>query len=287
MKILLAISLLAFSVSGFSQTEKSGDFHLDKEYTLHPTALVRLRSHDAKVFITGSARSTAHVKVDREVTTKGLVFGEEDFAVEVIEQNGNLTIREKTRKGTVSVMGYYNEEYTIKLELPEGASLEIEGDDGDYFVKNINGSIEVELDDADVELTACKGNRFKVKLDDGDLRMDQGRGTLELDADDADVNIKNAAFEKIVADIDDGDFIVATALSNTSDYFINAQDGFISLTILGGGGKFDIRHDDARVVTEGDFDQIERSEDHTRVALQNGTAKVSIHTDDARVRLIR
>ncbi len=287
MKILLAAGILFSSFSVMAQSEKSGDFHLDKEYKMGSTGVVRLNSSDAKVFITGSARETAHVKIDREVTTKGWTFGDEKFSVEVTENNGDLSIRERSGGTHVGIVGYYNEKYTVTIEIPLGASLVIHGDDGDYFIKEVNGSIELDLDDADVELSGCKGSNFKVRLDDGDLRMDTGKGTLELDADDADVKIKSAAFEKIMADIDDGDFVVETSLSENGDYYINAQDGLVSMTVLGGGGKFDIRHDDARVIAEGNFDTVEKSDDRTRLTLANGNANVRIHADDARVRLIK
>jgi hypothetical protein len=117
--------------------------------------------------------------------------------------------------------------------------------------------------------------------------MDTGKGSFELDADDADVKIENAAFDKIIADIDDGEFLVATSLNNKADYFINAQDGLVSLTVLGGGGSFDIRHDDSRVITEGNFNTIEKSENKTQLSLAGGNASISIHADDGRIRLIR
>ena len=260
---------------------------MDKEFKMESAGVIHLSSSDAKVFIIGSSRSTAHVKIDREVTTKGLIFGEEKFTVDVTEQNGGLLIKERSGSTHVGMVGYYNENYTMNIEVPTGASLVIRGDDGDYFIKAVNGSIELDLDDADVELAGCLGSNFKIRLDDGDLRMDTGKGTLEVDADDADIVIKSASFEKIMADIDDGDFVIETALSENGDYYIDAQDGLISFTVLGGGGKFDIRHDDARVIAEGKFDTVEKSEDRTRLTLANGNAKVNIHADDARVRLIR
>ncbi len=287
MKTLLATALILSSYSVFPQSDKLGDFHLDKEFIMESAGVIHLSASDAKVFIVGSSRKTAHVKIDREVTTKGWVFGEEKFSVGVTEQSGDLLIKEKSGSTHVGMVGYYNETYKISIEAPVGASLVIKGDDGDYFIKAINGSIELDLDDADVELAGCLGNNFKIRLDDGDLRMDTGRGTLEVDADDADIVIKSAAFEKIMADVDDGDFVIETSLSDTGDYYINGQDGLIAMTVLGGGGKFDIRHDDARVVAEGDFTTVEKSEDRTRLTLANGSAKVNIHSDDARVRLIK
>jgi len=287
MKSILTTTILLTGFAVSAQSSKIGDFNLDKEYKIDATGTIYLDASDAKVFITGSRRETAHVKIDREVTTKGMTFGEREFRVDVTEQSGNLTIREVSKGSTVGVVGYYNEKYTINIEAPEGTSLVIDGDDGDYFIKAINGSIELDLDDADIELTGCLGNSFKVKLDDGDLRMDAGRGTLDLDADDADVDIKNASFDKIMAQLDDGDFVVETAFAENGDYFIDAQDGLVSIKVLGGGGRFDIRHDDARVITEGAFNTVEKSEDRTRVTLANGNAKMEIRADDARVRLIK
>ena len=286
MKSILAITMLV-SVAATAQSSKEGDFHLDKEYTITATGTLELQASDAKVFIVGSPRATAHVKIDREVTTKGLFFGTDEFRVDVTERDGNLSIREHSHSSASGIVGYYNEKYTINLEVPEGVSLMIKGDDGDYFIKTVHGSISLDLDDADVELTECKGNQFNIKLDDGDLRMDRGRGLLEVDADDADIDIKNASFTTIHARVDDGDFIVETTLAENGNYTVYAQDGLVAMRILGGGGRFDIRHDDARVSTEGGFEIVDRSERRTQITTASGTARIDIRADDARIRLVR
>lgn len=288
MKAILTLLLFTSSLAIFAQSDKNTDFHLDKEYKFSNTGTLTLRCSDAKVFISGSGRSTAKVKIDREVETKGIVFGGHDeFNVEVEESNGNLDIHENKSYSASGIVGYYHEKYTININLPEGASLVVKGDDGDYRINNIDGAISVDLDDADIELTACSGNDFKFTLDDGDILMDEGKGALEIDADDADVKITNAAFTSIQADIDDGDLVIETSLADNGDYYINAQDGLIALTVTNGGGKFDIRHDDARVITEGKFQTIEESESRTRLTLPAGSAKVDIRADDARVKLVR
>ncbi|HCZ34466.1 MAG TPA: hypothetical protein DHV26_00900 [Cytophagales bacterium] len=287
MKQLFTIAAFIVAVSVSAQSTKDGEFHLDKEYKLNAKGILKLDASDAKVFITGSSRTTAHVKIDRVVTTKGIVFGDQEFRVDVNDEGGNLSIREYKRGSSVSMVGYHNEKYTITLEVPEGVSLVIDGDDGDYFIKSVHGSIKLDVDDADVQLTGCNGNSFDIKLDDGDLRMDGGRGSLEVNADDADIEIKNASFEKISAEMDDGDFVIETSLAENGSYFIRAQDGLIAMKILGGGGKFEIRHDDTSVNTSGGFEVTERSEDRTRVITANGNARVEIRADDARVRLSR
>ena len=140
---------------------------------------------------------------------------------------------------------------------------------------------------ADVELTQCSGTKFEFRMDDGDIRMDEGKGSLQITGDDSDVEIKNGNFTSLDAKIDDGDLILETSLADNGVYSIDAQDGLIFLVITKGGGKFDIRHDDGRVATEGDFSTLEKSDDMTKLSLANGNATVNIRADDARIRLIK
>ena len=285
MKSLLSVLALFVSISASAQS--NGEYHVDKDYAISPTGTLRLNTSDAKVQITGSSRKNAHVKIDRTVETKGMVFGRQEFSVDITESNGNLEIRERSNTVSVGVVGYHSEKYTIKIEIPEGASLLVKGDDGDYLVTNIDGAIALNLDDADVDLTRCSGDKFEFRIDDGDIKMDEGRGRLQIDGDDSDIEILNANFSFIDANVDDGDLVIETSLADDGYYSIDAQDGLISLTITKGGGKFDIRHDDARVSTTGNFETVEDSEDRTRLVLANGTAKVGIRADDARVRLAK
>jgi hypothetical protein len=287
MKSILSVFCLFLAVSAFAQTRNEGEYHVDKDYKINPNGTLRLNCSDAKVWITGTARSNAHVKIDRIVSTKGISFGHDEFSVDISEESGDLDIREHSNSVSVGMIGYHYEKYTINIELPQGASLQVKGDDGDYWVKNIDGSISMVLDDADVDLTQCSGNKFDFRIDDGDIRMDEGKGSLEIDGDDSDIEIKNGNFDFVEATLDDGDLIIETALTDKGDYRIRAQDGLVALTVTKGGGKFDIRHDDGRVTTEGDFSTEEDGENFTRVTAANGTARVDIRADDARVKLIK
>jgi hypothetical protein len=283
MQKIVLIALIVCS-NALAQNDPN-NFHLDKEFKINPTGVIKLFASDAKVQITGSSREKAHVKIDRQVTTKGWVFGSESFSIDVNEEDGNLTIREKPHSVS-GIIGFYSEKYTVVLELPSLASIAVHGDDGDYKVKNINGVISFDLDDADVELTDCGGSDFSFKMDDGDVTMNRGKGKLQLDGDDADVKITNGNFEMIVASIDDGSLLIETSLKDDGKYYIKGEDGLVSLTILGGGGKFDVRHDDGRIVAEGKFELIQDTENHKQFGLAQGTAKVEIRADDAKVQLV-
>ena len=278
--VLFAFLMLSFISVAFAQ---DGEFHLDKEYDMSKTGKVDISTTDAKVFITGSSRTKAHVKIDRVVTTKGW-NSDNDFKVEVTAEDGNLTIREYQSGANVSV-GYFHEDYKVEIAVPEGVSLEVRGDDGDYFVKNVNGSIRMSLDDADAELVGCHGSEFDFRFDDGDLRMDSGKGTLSVKADDADIEIYKANFTNITAEVDDGDFMVETSLDAKGNYDIHSKDGFINMKITAGGGNFDIRHDDATVTYNGNFKSLEETEERMRLSLHDGSAKVLLRADDATIKL--
>jgi hypothetical protein len=276
------LCVLALSAA---HAQSPGEFHLDKDYKIGKTGTLDLSASDANVYVTGSNRTTAHVKVDRVVTTKGWGTREETFDVTVEEENGDLKIREKQNSHYSGLFGYYNEDYKIEIEIPNGVSLVVRGDDGDYFIKNINGSISLSLDDADAELSDCLGNQFKFRLDDGDLRMNQGKGKLEVKGDDADVFIYKGNFSEIDATLDDGEMTIETSLTNSGNYYLKTEDGSVVMNILGGGGTFEIRHDDGRVITEGNFKTLVESEKETKVSLASGSAVVRVEADDARVRL--
>jgi hypothetical protein len=122
-------------------------------------------------------------------------------------------------------------------------------------------------------------------IDDGDVRMQGGKGSLDIEADDADVQIFDSHFTIIKAEIDDGDLFIETSLNDKADYKIDAQDGSIALEVTSGGGAFDIRHEDTHIVTSGPFESLQETEEHTKLILKKGSAKISLRADDARIKL--
>jgi hypothetical protein len=283
MKILsFALLMLTFVNTTLAQ---NGAFHIDKEFKITKNGMVDLSCSDAKVFVTGSVRSSAHIKIDRTVTTKGWSSTPAEFFVDVSETEGGLKIHERQRVGGNVTSGYVDESYRIEIEVPEGVGLTVRGDDGDYYINNINGAISLSLDDADAELADCKGDQFRFRFDDGDLRMDKGRGRLEIRGDDADIEIYNAQFTAIDADVDDGDLMIETSLSDNGSYSINDQDGNVSLRITGGGGTFTVYHDDGNINTSADFKTLTENEDEIHLLLPGGKAEVVLHADDANFKL--
>ncbi|MFM8743004.1 MAG: DUF4097 family beta strand repeat-containing protein [Cytophagales bacterium] len=288
MKKIIASCFLCLFFAVVVAQQKDKAYKIDKEYNLSPKGKLTLKCSDAKVSIKGTNRKNAYVKIYRAVTSKGLwVSNRDEFHIDVQELNGDLTIEERQRNSSTVVFGYVNETHTIQIELPETASVEIKGDDGDFLIQNVDGGIAVKVDDADVDVVACSGSDFHFDMKDGNLTMDEGAGKLEVDASDGKVRIANGKFAQMNARISDGNLEVATSLANEGQYRINAGDGSVSFTVLQGGGSFEVRHGDRRVTAEGRFKRVEETDDRSRFELASGTAKVNVRADDARIRLIQ
>jgi hypothetical protein len=283
---LLKTTLLVLGICTTQLTiAQDNVFKLDENYKIKDHGTVHLNTDDAKVTIQGSERPDVHVKIYRKITRKGVVYGKESFEVEVSERNGDLYIRDIQQQVNVTIVGYMSEEYEILIESPKHVNLDIEGDDDDYEIGSINGRITMNIDDGDATLTNCGGDSFKFDFDDGDLKMDKASGSLKLSLDDGDAMIRNAKFTNINVTADDADIDIATSLDDDGDYSFRMDDGNIDLTILAGGGSFQIYHDDGRVSASQAFDVQVEEDDETRLQLDNGSARIKIHTDDASIRL--
>ena len=283
-KLFTSLALLLSVATATAQQDDS--YQLDQTYPMSPTGTIDLRANDAQVTITGSKRKDAHVRVERKVTARGLTVGKRDFRVEVTTEGGNLKFREhQTGQNMTVVGGYYKVEYRITIEAPEGASLQVDGNDGKYTINNVDGKVSLELNDFDARLSGCSGDSFRFRTNDGNLVMDEGRGTLDLDGNDGNVEITNGRFEKIEAKWNDGDLRIATSLTNSGSYRIHSQDGSLDLTVTGGGGVFDITHDDGHVSRKGNFTALLEEENRTRLQLNGGSAQVRVQAGDASIRL--
>lgn len=282
----LLLTTLLFVMAAAAQGQSTDTFDLDQVYTIDADGTISLNSDDAEVTIVGSDRTDVHVTVHYRLEIDGFTFGSHDrFEMTVRETNGNLVIREQPRDFSGVTIGSTDEEYTIRIEAPRGLSLDLEGDDEHYDIREIDGRIDLDADDADVALTACRGSRFAISLDDGRLTMDQGRGKLSLDVDDGSADIRIGSFDTIDLSSDDGDFRIATALSDGGSYDFDMDDGAIAFVVRSGGGMFHIRHDDADITAGSAFRQTLDEENEAEYELAGGSARIRFDADDTDIEL--
>lgn len=277
--------VLLFPLLGNAQS--TDEFNLDETYEIDPNGTISLQSDDADVTITGSDRSDVRVVVNYKREVRGFTIGDGDRFEMIVEQRGgDLAIYEKERdNGTRISVGSVKEDYEIRIEAPRSVSLKLEGDDETYRISSIDGALRLDADDTDIELTDCNGDDFSFSLDDGSLSMDQGKGRLQLDLDDGDVRILNGDFREIEAESDDSEIEITTRLDDQGSYTFDFDDGDLRLNIAGGGGDFDIHHDNADISADREFEEVMDDDDRSIYRLLNGNAKISIDTDDGNIEL--
>jgi len=281
----LIASALVLLINTCEVLAQEKEFHLDEIYSISENGTITLSSDDADIFIIGSDRSDVHVKIDRVVEAKGIRWGEKNFDVKVSEAGGDLRIEDKEWGNQSGMVGYTREEYVIRIEAPTGVSLNLIGDDDDYEISFIAGDIKIDVDDADILLANCSSKSLDIEADDSDLVLKGAFGELTVNMDDGDITVYNGKLTAIDIRGDDSDLDIETSLSDEGTYRFNIEDSSLDLNITGGGGTFEIRHDDGRISSDGDFILIEDEEDYSEYRLSGGKARVRISGDDLSVRL--
>lgn len=289
MKIRVLSVLAMFLVLGASTASaKTATFHLDETYSLSADGTIYLFSSDADVLIAGSDRSDVHVVVDyaRNVSGIGIKGEEEDFEVMVTEENGNLRIREMDGNNYyVGLMVSVQTEYTITIEAPMNAKLQINGDDDEYMIHGFTNGIRLRMEDGRARLREMTGPTFEFETEDGDIELTGGTGLLDVTVEDGSFTVDQGAFSSVTGDVEDGDISIETTLSDDGDYRFRAEDGDITLSILGGGGEFSVYYEDGNIRANGGFDLVDEDENYSQYALPGGSAHVRFRVEDGRVTL--
>ena len=283
----MVCTLFLCSLTLLSVAQKDDEYHLDKVYEMGKTGTLYLSSEDADVEIIGSNRSDARVKIDRIEVVKGVSSGRKSFQMEIERKGDDLQIRERSRGNFNVRFGYSRLEYDILVELPEGASIRVTGEDGDHFVKNVNGKIKMDSEDGDILVQDCKGSDFDFELEDGDLEIEDCSGKLYVESEDGEIKVRNGDFSDLQIETEDGRIAIETALQNGGSYNIRVDDAPVEFVVLNGGGEFSIRKSDASVRASSDFEQVYNSESKSEYKLPGGSADIKIRTEDGRVRLAK
>lgn len=283
--VIVGLALL-FAV-GAAQAKDDEKFDLDKTYKIDPNGTIYLTSNDADVTITGSDRKDVHVFVEYRLDISG--FGKNwrstPFDFEVVEENGNLRLRDQEVQINSVGMIRWNENYVIKIEVPKTVSLRLRFDDDDVRIRNISGDVSLNMSDGRALLEQMAGSLFELEADDGTIELDGGKGTLDVTIDDGSVYVSNGDFKEVMGRVGDGEIEIATKLSDNGRYRLHGDDGELLFDVLGGGGEFNVDFDDGHARASGDFKEID-SDDHFRLwSLPGGKARVDLRVNDGRVSL--
>ena len=284
----IVVLILLVLIAAVPVSAKTTTFHLDEVYSIAPDGTLLLYTSDADVLIAGSDRQDVHVVVDyvSNVSGVGMKVEENPFEVEVIEENGDLRIRElDSNRVYMGLFVSSRTDYTVTIEAPSSVKLKIIGEDDDYIIHGFNNGIRLRMEDGRAKLHGMSGPNFEFELEDGTIEMDGGSGLLDVSVEDGDFYVDNAAFSAATGDVEDGDIHIETSLADDGEYRFRAEDGDIALTVLDGGGEFSVYYEDGGARATGDFTKIEEDENFALFRLKEGKARVRFRVEDGRVSL--
>lgn len=281
-----AILVIVVSVFGMQVQAQDQEYNLDETFPVDENGTVHLQSSDAEVNIRGADRSDVHLVVYYSVEVDGWEIGsKEKFEMNVENRGGDLYIRKADTDGGRFIIGNVREEYRIDIVAPRNVALDISGDDDNYDISDFNSAIKLEADDTDIELSGMNGDDLEFDFDDGSLNMTEGQGSFKLNMDDGELFVRKAHFSEVDIQADDGEMNITTALSNDGFYSFDMDDGDLELNAAGGGGEFEIHHDDPDLRIGTDLQEVSSGKDHTVFRLPGGDARIEIETDDGDIAL--
>ncbi len=222
-------------------------FELEESHDIQSDGTLYLETNDADVSIKATDRSDVSIDIYREV--KGKVKSNQKFEIEIFSRDGDLYVREKRESNksyVLSIGAFSSIDYTVKIEIPRGVSLDIQGDDDDYVIKDIVGNIKLNAEDGDLKLSNVKQHLIDLYIEDGDIEMEEISGELKLVMEDGETVIRDANLTKARYVIEDGDIEIHDSTIDlmdatnedgsillrecyTGDISISTEDGDVSL----------------------------------------------------------
>jgi DUF4097 and DUF4098 domain-containing protein YvlB len=168
------------------------DYNVDQQKPAGNAMRLVLETNRGNLRIVGA--DTADIKVTGRKSVQAINQQEADRAdestpLEITAQEQTITIRTNQDRNPTS--GRISED--LEITIPNRMSVEARGNYGDYDVSELNGTVELYGDRADVRLNKIGGNA-RVELGRSDLvRAVDLQGTLDLQGKGSDIELENIA----------------------------------------------------------------------------------------------
>lgn len=264
--------------AGFGDTERETT---DVQYDVSADVeTVAVNSDDGETTV--EAWDGEDVRIE---ATKYAVGQTELSDIEVVREvtNGRLDISEERSTGPIVGVGGGGLE-SLTVRVPTGVRVtELDVDDGDATVRNVSGELALSIDDGDADIGPLEGelsvdgddgdvtvdqvDRFSAELDDGAVTMNEPAtlGDVRVDDGDLDLSVDGVADDSVVR-ADDGDVTVRLSPSLDATVVCTQNDGTVQL--------------------DGDvFDEVETVGNEFRGRIGDGSDRLAVDVDDARVSL--
>ena len=294
MKIAIHCVAVSMVVTSWGSTleakEIEREFH--ESFEVSEGMGLRLIHGDGDVVIEAWDRDVLDVQVyyRSDIRSFGLGVRDPDFTVDFDQRGDQIVITEHESGRPGIIIGFHSSrryEYTYTIKAPGYLELDFEGDDGDIRISNWQGTIDVILDDGDVDLEDLRSERVSIEIEDGDVSARGLDGEFFLSGDDGDLFLAQSTIPWGRIRVEDGDLEIEKC---EGDFDIVLDDGDVRLRSVR-VGELDIRSSDGDIFVDlldgGPPDiNLESDDGRIEVDLEAGiSARFSISTDDGRISL--
>jgi len=263
------------------------EFKMNESFRISSGGLLDLKANGAKIRIIGTDNKETSISALYRIETKGLKIGNKDPVTLSVKTRGDtLQIREQEQEGRRVLLGSKDVVYTITIDVPVDLDLNLKGESNNYFIRNVNGAVELQGKQVEAELQKIGSHDIYFDLNDSIIDMDGGSGRFTANLDKSTINMYETSFEFMDADLDGVDLDLGLHLSDNGEYNIKMVKGSLDFDILSGGGRFNILHNDQRIYSEGRFIVEKNDKDETIYIRENGTAVSNIDLESGALKLL-
>lgn len=319
-KILLVIFIV--NLYAYEAVEKE-----ERTFKLNSGAFLELTGDEGNMKVTSWEKNEVWVKIEKRVFARSQkeadrLLKELEIQIEhdddrlVIRQlkmseNNNFTIFDLLDPDLWTGRGKRDIIVNFELKVPPEIKMRLENDEGDINVTNVNGDIDIVVDEGDVIMENCTLGMTNIDIDEGDLKFYQLTGVndrvsvytdegdiwmeecdlrnLRLDSDEGNIILKKVVSKSMEIKTDEGDVEVELGVSGEGRYRFYSDEGDIFIFIDKNADlKIKLDTEDGRI--RADFDlEITELEDGERVRgeIGRGSSLLEVYTDEGNVELNR
>ncbi len=160
-------------------------------------------------------------------------------------------------------------------------------EDGDVVVTRHQGSMKMRLDDGDVRVSGCAGERVAVEVEDGDVELARCEAAaISISADDGDVFLEEVVSGQVDVRTADGDVMLEVDAPGALELEARTQDGNVTLDLGPGvSARFTVNTDDGRIRIDGPAAELSRERGYASGTIGGGAGTIRVVTADGGVTL--
>lgn len=241
--IITVLCILAWTIQLRAEESKK---NYEKTFPKEGIEELVLSNNYGKIEVSQADGNEISVSVVMKVVAKSGVKADETLdMIEVMETQADRYLNLETRYGKDMAFKQFITGISVSVDykviMPKGVKLRIIGSNGNTYLGNFEGELNVDIRNGDFKAAALKGGEFYIKQDKGDFKVE-------------DVASMNGDFKNCTLEIENGGNVRLTTSSCTGD--LQSID---KLNIRSSGGEMKL----------GDIEELTGSSSFTKYEVQD------------------